>query len=114
MRVTEDAFRFDFELKRTHPFNLEAFSVFATSFLKFVECGRYQHLISLPPQFLDRRRIELAIYNHAKSAKALWFRKFVHQETAEDLEDRLSTASRYTRKRRVRSCFYCYARVALT
>ncbi|VDB94357.1 unnamed protein product [Peniophora sp. CBMAI 1063] len=101
IQISEESFRFDFQLRRTHPFNLNAFDVFATSFLKSAEFGAYDDPTPLPSRFLQKPQIERAIYNHTKSAKSIWYRKFVFPETEDDVHDRLSAAARGTRKRRL-------------
>ncbi|VDB89669.1 unnamed protein product [Peniophora sp. CBMAI 1063] len=99
--TTEEHFRFDFQLSRSHPFNLEALRVFSISFLKHVSDGAYSRPAPLPCIFLILRNVEAAIYNHAKMAKAVWYRRFVVQESEEAMASRLATNSRKSRKQRL-------------
>ncbi|VDC00215.1 unnamed protein product [Peniophora sp. CBMAI 1063] len=101
IEVTPEAFRFDFRLTRSHPFNMHALNVFVDSFQNRVAAGWYRNPAPLPELFLHRKHILTAIYNHCRSAKSIFFRTFVNPETPEDVDDRLAAASRSSRKYRL-------------
>ncbi|VDB94366.1 unnamed protein product [Peniophora sp. CBMAI 1063] len=101
IQVTEEEYRFDFKLRRSHPFNLHSFSVFTQSFLRRVEAGEYAHPAPLPEEFLQRRHVLTAIYNHAKWIKSQFYRRFIEKETEEEKDDRLAAGARSSRKYRL-------------
>ena len=95
-------FRYDFVLPRDHPFNAEAINVFTDCFLKCLRSGHFAYPEPLDSLFWDRRHIEVAAYNHAKTLKAAFYREHVNKETMEERHDRMAANTRSGRRGRVR------------
>ncbi|KZV59634.1 hypothetical protein PENSPDRAFT_694971 [Peniophora sp. CONT] len=76
VQITEDNYRFDFHLSRSHPFNVEAIRVFTASFIRHVNNGRHDLSASTFGELLDPRHVEAAIYRHTKSAKTVFNRLY--------------------------------------